>query len=192
MVLPTWFDLLSTIGKLQLFVCRNWIVGLHERKTPVHWENCNAMFDVDGAQSLSFLFHNQWLRDCGEREAKPRGEWEGRTGGFQLQTCVSYSALRFVWYLLEVAKGLNDALFYTFLGLKQNIPDYHPRPFHPLHMGVPPPPIRAVNAFTPKSDQLQISPAASPEILPHTVWRTWLLIACSSINFSLPHLYISL
>ena len=31
--------------------------------------------------------------------------------------------------------------------------------------------------FTPKSDQCQISPAASPEILHHTVWRTWLFIA---------------
>ena len=30
--------------------------------------------------------------------------------------------------------------------------------------------------FTPKSDQLQISPAASPETLHHTVWRTWLFI----------------
>ena len=31
-----------------------------------------------------------------------------------------------------------------------------------------------VNPFTPKSDQCQIFPAASPEILHHTVWRTWL------------------
>ena len=30
-----------------------------------------------------------------------------------------------------------------------------------------------VDPFTPKSDQGQISPAASPEILHHTVWRTW-------------------
>ena len=28
------------------------------------------------------------------------------------------------------------------------------------------------NPFTPKSDQFQISPAASPEILHHTVWLT--------------------
>ena len=34
-----------------------------------------------------------------------------------------------------------------------------------------------VNPFAPKSDQFQISPAASPEILPHTVWRTWPFIA---------------
>ena len=34
-----------------------------------------------------------------------------------------------------------------------------------------------VNPFTPKSDQFQISPAASPEILQHTVWRTWRFIA---------------
>ena len=35
------------------------------------------------------------------------------------------------------------------------------------------------NPSTPKSDQLQISPAASPEISHHTVWRTWLFIAYS-------------
>ena len=35
------------------------------------------------------------------------------------------------------------------------------------------------NPFTPKSDQVQISPAASPVILHHTVWRTWLFIAYS-------------
>ena len=29
--------------------------------------------------------------------------------------------------------------------------------------------------FTPKSVQFQISPAASPEILHHTVWGTWVL-----------------
>ena len=31
-----------------------------------------------------------------------------------------------------------------------------------------------VNPFTPKSDKFQISPAASPEILHHTAWRTGL------------------
>ena len=36
-----------------------------------------------------------------------------------------------------------------------------------------------LNPLTPKSDQLQISPAASPEILHHIVWRTWLFIAYS-------------
>ena len=51
------------------------------------------------------------------------------------------------------------------------------------------------NPFTPESDQFQISPAASPEILHHTVWRTWLFIAYSDerwlyYQFSLPHLYI--
>ena len=49
------------------------------------------------------------------------------------------------------------------------------------------------NHFTPKSDQYQISPAASPEILYHIVWRTWLFIAYSDerwlyCQFSLPHL----
>ena len=48
-----------------------------------------------------------------------------------------------------------------------------------------------------ESDQFQISPAASPAILHHTVWRTWLSIAYSDerwfyCQFSLPHLYISL
>ena len=32
----------------------------------------------------------------------------------------------------------------------------------------------ALICFTPTSDQCQISPAASPEILHHTVWRPWL------------------
>ena len=53
------------------------------------------------------------------------------------------------------------------------------------------------NPFTPKSDQCQISPAASPEISYHTVWRTWLFIAYSderwlSYQFSRPHLCIAL
>ena len=36
-----------------------------------------------------------------------------------------------------------------------------------------------VDPFTPKSDQVQISPVASPVILHQTVWRTWLFIAYS-------------
>ena len=36
-----------------------------------------------------------------------------------------------------------------------------------------------VNLSTPKSDQFQISPAASPEILHHTLRRTWLFTAYS-------------
>ena len=52
-----------------------------------------------------------------------------------------------------------------------------------------------VNPFTPKSYHSQMSPAASPEILHHTVWRTWFLIAYSNerrlyYQFALPHLYI--
>ena len=35
------------------------------------------------------------------------------------------------------------------------------------------------NPFTPKGDQLQISPVASLEILHHPVWRTWLFTAYS-------------
>ena len=40
-----------------------------------------------------------------------------------------------------------------------------------------------LNPFIPKSDQYQISPAASPEILHHTVWRTWLFIAYSDARW---------
>ena len=36
------------------------------------------------------------------------------------------------------------------------------------------------NTFIPKSGQCQISLAASPEILHHTVWRSWLFIAYSA------------
>ena len=39
---------------------------------------------------------------------------------------------------------------------------------------------RRVNPVTPQSDQFQIPPAASPEILDPTVWRTWLI--CSSLT----------
>ena len=54
-----------------------------------------------------------------------------------------------------------------------------------------------LNPFTPKSGQVQISPAAPPVILLHIVWRTWLFIAYSDerflcYQFSLPHLHISL
>ena len=53
------------------------------------------------------------------------------------------------------------------------------------------------NPLTPHSDQFQISPAASPEILHHPVWRSWLFIAYSHerwlyCHFSVPHLYVSL
>ena len=37
----------------------------------------------------------------------------------------------------------------------------------------------SLNPFTPESDQCQIFPAASPEIVHHTVSRTWLFIAYS-------------
>ena len=40
-------------------------------------------------------------------------------------------------------------------------------------------PYYCVNPFTPESDQSQISPPAPPEILHHTVRRTWLFIAYS-------------
>ena len=53
------------------------------------------------------------------------------------------------------------------------------------------------NPFTPKSDRSNNSPAASPAILHHTVWRIWLFIACSDerwlhYQFSLCHTYICL
>ena len=53
----------------------------------------------------------------------------------------------------------------------------------------------AYDLNTPKSDQCQISPAVSPEILHPTVWRTWLFIACWDerwYQFFQPHLYMSL
>ena len=57
------------------------------------------------------------------------------------------------------------------------------------------PHVHFVNPLAPKSDQRQISPAASPEIVHRTVWRTWLFIAHSDgrrlYQFSLPNLYIS-
>ena len=51
------------------------------------------------------------------------------------------------------------------------------------------------NPSTPKSDQFQCSPAASPETLHHTVWRTLLFMAWSDkrslyYQFSLPHLHM--
>ena len=54
-----------------------------------------------------------------------------------------------------------------------------------------------LNPFTPRSDQFQISSAASPEILHHTVWRTWFIFIANSntqddrwlyYQFSPPHL----
>ena len=65
----------------------------------------------------------------------------------------------------------------------------------PIYHNVAEFPRSRVNPFTPKSDQCQISPAASPIILHHTVWRTWLFITHSDerwlhYQFSLPHLYI--
>ena len=50
-----------------------------------------------------------------------------------------------------------------------------------------------INPFTPKSDQYQISPAASPEILHHIVWRTWLFIAISELtnNYTTNSQYIT-
>ena len=39
-----------------------------------------------------------------------------------------------------------------------------------------------LNPFTPKGDQLQISPAALPEMLHIAVWNTWLFIAYSDAN----------
>ena len=51
--------------------------------------------------------------------------------------------------------------------------------------------------FTPNSDQSQTAPIASPEILHHIVWTTWLFIHVAYsderwlyYHFSLPHLYI--
>ena len=52
------------------------------------------------------------------------------------------------------------------------------------------------NPLTPESDQFQISPAHSPEILHHTVWRTWLFILLRwkiiTVQILTTHLYIHL
>ena len=58
-------------------------------------------------------------------------------------------------------------------------------------------PFFRLNPFIPKSDQFQISPAASPEILHHAVRRIWLFIAYlderwSYYQFSQTRSYISL
>ena len=44
-------------------------------------------------------------------------------------------------------------------------------------------------SFNPKSDQCQISPAASPQILHHTVWRTWLFITYTTNSFTYRFLF---
>ena len=56
-----------------------------------------------------------------------------------------------------------------------------------------------VNPFTPKSDQFVISPVASPEILHHTVWSTWLFIAysgdkwlCNQFSLCITYIHFSL
>ena len=54
---------------------------------------------------------------------------------------------------------------------------------------------RMIEPFTPKSDQCQISPTGSPEILHHTVRRTWLFLAhfnviLSILTTSLVQLYL--
>ena len=59
------------------------------------------------------------------------------------------------------------------------------------------PPSLFSNPFAPKSDQCQISPAASPETLHRTVWRTWLSIAYLDerwlyYQFAPTYLYISI
>ena len=53
----------------------------------------------------------------------------------------------------------------------------------PLSLSLKSPTQSNLNPLTPKSDQYQISPAASPEILPRTVWRTWLFIAYSDARW---------
>ena len=51
-----------------------------------------------------------------------------------------------------------------------------------------------INPFTPKSDQYQIFPAVSPEILHHIVWRTWLFIAITELtnNYTTNSQYITI
>ena len=54
-----------------------------------------------------------------------------------------------------------------------------PKENPPQQMECLPPEWPIFNPFTPKSDQCQISPAALPEILHHTVWRACLFITYS-------------
>ena len=89
------------------------------------------------------------------------------------------------WSVIEGARDADDAV-YLWEGLFKGGADDHA-----------PMKAKRVNPFTPKSDQCQISSAASPVILHRTVWGIWLFIAYSDerwlyYQFSLPHQYISL
>ena len=48
-----------------------------------------------------------------------------------------------------------------------------------------------LNPFSPKSDQLQISPAASPQILHHPLWRTWLFIVYMKNDYTANSHYLT-
>ena len=66
-----------------------------------------------------------------------------------------------VWRITVVSEKLR--------GTSRNFSSCSVKRAHTLHF----------NPFTLKSDQCKNSPAASPEILHHIVWRTWLFIAYS-------------
>ena len=89
------------------------------------------------------------------------------------------------WSVIEGARDADDAVYLWESLFKGGADDHAPMK------------AKRVNPFTPKSDQCQISSAASPVILHRTVWGIWLFIAYSDerwlyYQFSLPHQYISL
>ena len=84
----------------------------------------------------------------------------------------------------------------TLLQCKLAFRGLNPKKASPVNIVLEPLVITTLTLHWPKSDQFHISPAALPEILHCTVWRTWLFIAYSNerwsyYQLSLPHFYIS-
>ena len=89
------------------------------------------------------------------------------------------------------SKAEMSELMLTLKNLKEKSDEWKVR-----HTTAPSAPLTLYYPFTPTSYQFQVSPAASPEISHHVVWRTWLFIAYSNewwlyYQFLLPHLYVS-
>ena len=148
------------------------VQNLYKAQQCLYVSGKNALFGFAFAFGLvSFSSGTCWL--------SPQSTYHLNWGnGIQLLFCssledlVSVEVLKMEKQIVEKQVGCDCMVYFWFLSI------------------APPP-------FTPKSDQFQISPAASPEILHHAVWRIWLFIAYSDkrwlcYHFSLPHLYISL
>ena len=88
-----------------------------------------------------------------------------RTRHVSLESLVAWWNLRARW------KGLHHLPTPTLTVI------FSPAPFLPKRLIDCPP-------FTSKSDQYQISPAASPETHHHTAWRTWLFVAYSEDEYT--------